>query len=92
MDASFQDNYQTEEVTKCIHIALLCVQEEAEDRPTMSDIVQMLTTSSIPLIVPQPPGFFFRSKHEQVGGVDPSMDTFATGSVDEASITQVAPR
>ncbi|KAJ4912954.1 Cysteine-rich receptor-like protein kinase 5 [Raphanus sativus] len=92
MDASFQDNYQTEEVTKCIHIALLCVQEEAEDRPTMSDIVQMLTTSSIPLIVPQPPGFFFRSKHEKVGGVDPSIDTVATGSVDEASITQVAPR
>ncbi|CAH8360092.1 unnamed protein product [Eruca vesicaria subsp. sativa] len=92
MDESFRDNYQTGEVIKCIHIALLCVQEEAEDRPTMSDIVQMLTTSSIPLIVPQPPGFFSRSKHEKVGGVDPSMDTFATGSVDDASITQVAPR
>ncbi|KAF2540292.1 hypothetical protein F2Q68_00029862 [Brassica cretica] len=91
MDASFRDNYQTDEVTRCIHIALLCVQEEAEDRPTMSDIVQMLTTSSIALTLPRPPGFFFRSKHEQVG-VDPSMDTFATGSVDKASITRVSPR
>ncbi|KAG7633426.1 Protein kinase domain [Arabidopsis suecica] len=50
------------------HIALLCVQEEAEDRPTMSAIVQMLTTSSIALAVPQRLGFFVRSsKHEQVG-------------------------
>ncbi|KAJ4912952.1 Cysteine-rich receptor-like protein kinase 10 [Raphanus sativus] len=88
IDASFQDNYQTDEVTRCIHIALLCVQEEAEDRPTMSDIVQMLTTSSIALTLPRPPGFFFRSKHEQVR-VDPLIDT---GSVDKASITQVAPR
>ncbi|CAF2070949.1 unnamed protein product [Brassica oleracea var. botrytis] len=87
MDASFRENYQTDEVTKCIHIALLCVQEEAEDRPTMQDIDQMLTTSSIALTLPRPPGFFFRSKHEQVGGVHPYMD-----SVDESSITQVAPR
>ena len=87
MDASFRENYQTDEVTKCIHIALLCVQEEAEDRPTMQDIDQMLTTGSIALTLPRPPGFFFRSKHEQVGGVHPYMD-----SVDESSITQVAPR
>ncbi|KAL0688131.1 hypothetical protein Bca4012_087808 [Brassica carinata] len=91
MDASFRDNYQTEEVTRCIHIALLCVQGEAEDRPTMPEIVQLLTTSSIALTLPRPPGLFFRSKHEQVR-VDPSIDTFAMGSVDGASITQVAPR
>nr|VDC74889.1 unnamed protein product [Brassica rapa] len=91
MDASFRDSYQKEEVTRCIHIALLCVQEEAEDRPTMSDIVQMLTTSSIALTLPRPPGFFFRSKHEQVG-VDLSMDAVVTCSVDEASITQITPR
>ncbi|CAL9226561.1 unnamed protein product, partial [Arabidopsis halleri] len=49
VDPSFGDNYQTNEITRCIHIALLCVQEDAEDRPTMSAIVQMLTTSSIAL-------------------------------------------
>ncbi|XP_033143796.1 cysteine-rich receptor-like protein kinase 5 isoform X2 [Brassica rapa] len=91
MDASFRDNYQTDEVTRCIHIALLCVQGEAEDRPTMPEIVQLLTSSSIALTLPRPPGLFFRSKHEQVR-VDPSIDTFAMGSVDGASITQVAPR
>ena len=89
MDPSFGDNYQTSEITRCIHIALLCVQEDANDRPTMSAIVQMLTTSSIALAVPRPPGFFLRSKQEQAG---PSIDSSTHCSVDEASITRVTPR
>ncbi|XP_013738358.2 putative cysteine-rich receptor-like protein kinase 23 [Brassica napus] len=92
VDPSFQENYQTNEITRCIHIALLCVQEEAEDRPTMSAILQMLTTSSISLAVPRPPGFFFRSRHEQAGRADPAMDMSALFSVNDASITSVAPR
>ncbi|KAF2583911.1 hypothetical protein F2Q70_00034931 [Brassica cretica] len=92
VDPSFQDNYQTNEITRCIHIALLCVQEEAEDRPTMSAILQMLTTSSIALAVPRPPGFFFRRRHEELGRAGPSMHMSALCSVDDASITSVAPR
>ncbi|KAF8045755.1 hypothetical protein N665_4467s0003 [Sinapis alba] len=92
VNPSVQDNYQTNEITRCIHIALLCVQEEAEDRPTMSAIVQMLTTSSIALAVPRPPGFFFRSRHEEVGRAGPSTHMSALCSVDDASITSVAPR
>ncbi|KAL1190772.1 putative cysteine-rich receptor-like protein kinase 23 [Cardamine amara subsp. amara] len=91
-DPSFGDNYQTEEITRCIHIALLCVQEDAEDRPTMSAILQMLTTSSIALAVPRPPGFYFRSRHEQVVEVGPSRDTLALCSIDDSSITSLAPR
>ncbi|CAD5328803.1 unnamed protein product [Arabidopsis thaliana] len=92
VDPSFGDNYQTSEITRCIHIALLCVQEDANDRPTMSAIVQMLTTSSIALAVPRPPGFFLRSKQEQAERACPSMDTSDLFSIDEASITSVAPR
>ena len=90
VDPSFQDDYQTKEITRCIHIALLCVQEEA--RPTMSAVVQMLTTSSIALAKPRPPGFFFRSRDEKVEKVGPSTHTSALCSVDDASITSVAPR
>ncbi|CAH8354004.1 unnamed protein product [Eruca vesicaria subsp. sativa] len=91
VDPSFQDKYDFNEITRCIHIALLCVQEEAEDRPTMSAIVQMLTTSSISLAVPRPPGFFFRSMHEQVGRAGPSIEMSALCSVDDASITRILP-
>ncbi|CAE6181383.1 unnamed protein product [Arabidopsis arenosa] len=90
VDSSFRESYQRNEIIRCIHIALLCVQEDTENRPTMSAIVQMLTTSSIALDVPQPPGFFFRSKHEEAG---PSMDKSSLCcSIDAASITIVAPR
>ncbi|KAL1220875.1 Cysteine-rich receptor-like protein kinase 4 [Cardamine amara subsp. amara] len=92
VDPSFGDNYQTNEITRCIHIALLCVQEEVDDRPTMSEIVQMLTTSSIALAVPQQPGIFSRNRHEQVGGAGPSMGSSALCSIDDASINHVAPR
>ncbi|KAF2542951.1 hypothetical protein F2Q68_00029875 [Brassica cretica] len=92
VDPSFQDDYQTNEITRCIHIALLCVQEEAEDRPTMSAVVQMLTTNSIALAKPRPPGFFFRIRDEEVEKVGPSTHTSALCSVDDASISSVAPR
>ncbi|KAH0871022.1 hypothetical protein HID58_078044 [Brassica napus] len=87
VDPSFQENCQENETRRCIHIALLCVQEEVEDRPTMSEIIQMLTTSSIALPVPQPPGFFLRMKHEEIREAGPTMDSSALCSVDDASIT-----
>ena len=55
----------------------------------MSAIVQMLTTSSISLAVPRPPGFFFRSKKEQACS---SVDKSSLFSIDQASITSLAPR
>ncbi|CAE6181121.1 unnamed protein product [Arabidopsis arenosa] len=66
--------------------------EDADDRPNMSVIVQMITTSSIVLPVPKQPGFFFRGRNEQVGELGPSMDRLALCSIDDASITSVAPR
>nr|GMC83757.1 putative receptor-like protein kinase At4g00960 [Ipomoea batatas] len=45
------------EITKCIHIALLCVQESVVDRPTMFEVLQMLSNLSMSLPVPLAPGF-----------------------------------
>ncbi|XP_009108599.1 cysteine-rich receptor-like protein kinase 5 [Brassica rapa] len=89
VDMSFGNNYQRNEIRRCIHIALLCVQEDTGDRPTMAEIVQMLTTSSISLAVPRPPGLFFKSNQEQTG---PSMDKSVLCSIDDAPITSVTPR
>lgn len=55
----------------------------------MSAIVQMLTTSLISLAVPRPPGFFFRSKKDQACS---SVDKSSLCSIDQASITSLAPR
>ncbi|XVF27791.1 hypothetical protein REPUB_Repub14bG0139400 [Reevesia pubescens] len=49
------------EMTRCIHIALLCVQENVVDRPTMASVVIMLNSNSLTLPVPSQPAFFMHS-------------------------------
>ncbi|XP_059661548.1 cysteine-rich receptor-like protein kinase 15 isoform X2 [Cornus florida] len=45
------------EVVRCIHIALLCVQEDPADRPTMSSVVVLLGSESLTLPEPRQPAF-----------------------------------
>lgn len=65
VDPTMSENYQTNEVTRCIHIALLCVQKEPTDRPNLSTIMLMLTSNTHLLPSPQPPGFFFPNGSNQ---------------------------
>ncbi|KAK7271911.1 hypothetical protein RJT34_28181 [Clitoria ternatea] len=46
------------EVLRCVHIGLLCVQDKATDRPTMIDIVSFLSNDTIQLPQPKQPAFF----------------------------------
>ncbi|KAF8411255.1 hypothetical protein HHK36_003802 [Tetracentron sinense] len=48
------------EVLRCIHVGLLCVQEFAKDRPTMSTIVSMLISEITTLPTPKQPAFTTR--------------------------------
>ncbi|GJW57558.1 putative receptor-like protein kinase [Tanacetum coccineum] len=47
---------------RCIHIGLLCVQENVVDRPTMASVVLMLNSFSLTLPLPSGPAFFMHSK------------------------------
>ncbi|MQM14040.1 hypothetical protein Taro_046966, partial [Colocasia esculenta] len=49
VDPSLGGQYQRSEVMRCIQLALLCVQDDPNDRPTMSSVVAMLGNPSIPL-------------------------------------------
>lgn len=53
------------EVLRCIHVALLCVQERAAVRPAMATVAMMLSSETFPLPEPRRPGFvvFRRPKH-----------------------------
>ncbi|KAJ0255138.1 Serine-threonine/tyrosine-protein kinase [Hirschfeldia incana] len=46
--------FQTEELLRCFQIGLLCVQENAEERPTMGSVVMMLGSEAA---IPQPKPF-----------------------------------
>lgn len=57
MDSILERSFEPSEVLKCIHIGLLCVQEDAADRPTMSRVVLMLASDSVNLPRPTQPAF-----------------------------------
>jgi len=48
---------------RCINIALLCVQENAVDRPTMAEVVAMLSSDTVALFERKHPAYF----HVRVG-------------------------
>nr|XP_043619206.1 cysteine-rich receptor-like protein kinase 15 [Erigeron canadensis] len=49
------------DMLRCIHIGLLCVQEDVNERPTMASVVLMLSSASLTLPVPSEPAFFMRT-------------------------------
>ncbi|CAA0835942.1 Cysteine-rich receptor-like protein kinase 29 [Striga hermonthica] len=51
------------DMVRCIHIGLLCVQENPTDRPTMASVVVMLNSFSITLAVPSEPAFYMPSDY-----------------------------
>ncbi|KAM3756097.1 hypothetical protein ACB098_02G087000 [Castanea mollissima] len=54
------------EIMKCIHIGLLCVQENVAARPTMASVVQMLNSHSSSLPTPAQPAFLFCSESSDI--------------------------
>jgi hypothetical protein len=57
MDPLLDDISSMQMVLRYVNIALLCVQESAADRPTMSDVVAMLSNESTILPYPKEPAF-----------------------------------
>ncbi|KAK7405402.1 hypothetical protein VNO78_06671 [Psophocarpus tetragonolobus] len=57
-DPSLNESFDPDEVQRCIHVGLLCVEHYANDRPTMSEIVSMLTNKSTIASLPRGPAFY----------------------------------
>ncbi|KAK9064204.1 hypothetical protein SSX86_015584 [Deinandra increscens subsp. villosa] len=53
-----ETSYSEDDVIRCVIIGLLCVQEDANVRPSMASILNMLNNNSITLPEPQKPPFF----------------------------------
>ena len=46
MDDALSGSYSSSEAIRCIHVALLCVQDHTKDRPSMADVVFMLSNET----------------------------------------------
>ncbi|MFS7928052.1 putative protein kinase RLK-Pelle-DLSV family [Helianthus anomalus] len=85
-DPTLIGNCVVHQLQRIVHVAFLCLQENAVDRPEMSEVISMLTNDPMLLPVPKEPAFFF--------GGDASKPTIGdwktdSGSVDNISITQM---
>ena len=59
LDLTLQNEALYPMVKRYIKVALLCVQENAADRPTMSEVVSMLKNEIVNLPSPQQPAFSY---------------------------------
>ncbi|KAL9234126.1 hypothetical protein vseg_009030 [Gypsophila vaccaria] len=84
VDPSLKD-LDNAEVLKFIQVGLLCVQECADDRPTMSAVVFMLS-SNMELPSPNQPAFIHKGSRSDM---DPSSSSGGAYSVNELSVTAV---
>ncbi|XP_021740951.1 cysteine-rich receptor-like protein kinase 8 [Chenopodium quinoa] len=57
VDPLLKNNFSIEEVKICIHVGLLCIQEDATKRPRMTSVVAALNGQSVTLPLPCTPHF-----------------------------------
>ncbi|KAL3522061.1 hypothetical protein ACH5RR_014895 [Cinchona calisaya] len=66
LDPTIMNSYVKTEVLRCIHVGLLCVEEDADRRPTMASVVYMLNSNSISLPTPYLPAISRHNKSESI--------------------------
>ncbi|KHG23179.1 G-type lectin S-receptor-like serine/threonine-protein kinase [Gossypium arboreum] len=89
VDPSIRDTCSPNEVLKCIHIGMLCVQDSAVHRPTMAAVVLLLESETPTLPMPTKPTYtFLRSaiEEEDIG------DAQEIGSSNDLMVTVIVGR
>lgn len=76
------------QVLRSIHVGLLCVQRNPEDRPTMTNVILMLGGEG-PLPSPSEPGFYVGNTKQDTSQFSSSN---GTSSNNEVSITMLSGR
>ncbi|KAM0823389.1 hypothetical protein ACQ4PT_070901 [Festuca glaucescens] len=94
VDETLQRTFDPEEVLKCLKVGLLCVQENPEDRPLMSQALTMLAAAeAASLPAPKQPGFAARRAAAAAATTEDTSSSRADGSfVDSMTITIIEGR
>ncbi|KAK0596796.1 hypothetical protein LWI29_019169 [Acer saccharum] len=81
IDTKLEESCSPNEVLRCVHVGLLCVQDQAGDRPTISDVVSMLTNETMLPPAPKQPAFFINVHSEEQGFSKIKIDNCSTNDV-----------
>ncbi|KAL6620484.1 hypothetical protein ACP70R_035623 [Stipagrostis hirtigluma subsp. patula] len=89
VDENLKGSFNSDEVLKCLKVGLLCVQENPEDRPLMSQVLLMLAATDVAsLPTPKQPGFAARRAATE----DTSSSKPDCSIVDSMTITMIEGR
>ncbi|TVU02148.1 hypothetical protein EJB05_52373, partial [Eragrostis curvula] len=68
------DEHGKQEMLRCIHIGLLCVQDDAQLRPRMAAVIHMLKSRPMTLASPSEPLFEVPGERPRVAALEPSVN------------------
>ncbi|PRQ30474.1 putative protein kinase RLK-Pelle-DLSV family [Rosa chinensis] len=68
-DPTLGDSFHEDQFLRCIHVGLLCVEENGADRPTMLEVISMLTSENMSLPTPTKPAFCRERRGVRTGTV-----------------------
>ncbi|MED6134158.1 hypothetical protein PIB30_034686 [Stylosanthes scabra] len=89
IDSEISDSSNKEDIMRCIHIGLLCVQELARDRPTMTAVISMLNSETVNLPPPKQPAFI---QIQTMLDVESSLRNDGACSINYMSLTNIQGR
>ena len=81
MDPALNNSFSEDEALRCVHVGLLCVEDNADDRPTMSNVISMLTNKTKASILPKKPAYYVRTSllEEETSAVDSTYENPGSG-------------
>ncbi|KAJ1379738.1 putative serine/threonine-protein kinase [Sesbania bispinosa] len=77
MDQTLYETCNADECLKCVNVGLLCLQEDPNERPTMSNVVFMLGSESNTLPTPKEPAFVSRRCPSSRASTSSKVETFS---------------
>nr|CAB3454528.1 unnamed protein product [Digitaria exilis] len=98
MDSSLSSLAPRDQMLKCIHIGLLCVQDDPAERPMMSTVNVMLSSSTVTLQAPSRPVFCIQKSgsnsemYSEVYPGAPHSESRSPISLNDVSITELEAR
>ncbi|WVZ08731.1 hypothetical protein V8G54_022077 [Vigna mungo] len=97
LDPNIKENYSEIEVTKCIQIGLLCVQQNPDVRPTMTNVLSYFSSHFNELPSSQEPAFFLNERTNptifaQESSINQPINISIPFSTNKMSVSEFLPR
>ncbi|CAL5062257.1 unnamed protein product [Urochloa decumbens] len=86
IDPLIRTSCSVRQVLRCVHIALLCVQDHADERPDIPTVIKMLSNDSMSLPNPRPPTLMLRGREIESSRSSEKDQSHSIGTV---SMTQL---